>query len=227
MNEQRRKFIETAGIALLPAIAGCTEQSNDGADRQAGAEAGSTPESTATTTAPETETPTETQSSADTATEADGYGSGSDTDTPTETETGTPTETTPTEDATPTATPASTDAVALVINNDGFSAWEVVEDESGSVAPTGEDNPTLSLEVGQRYAVENRGWSAHPFALRNADDTALLSQSADGQFEGDDGVDWIDDGETFVFTFTEGLAAATDYYICTVHPGMRGSVDTA
>lgn len=203
MNERRRKFIKTAGIALLPAIAGCAEQSDGGTDGEPGANDGSTPDST--TTAPqEMETPTETEASEP------------GTDTPTETETASSTETL-----------ESTDAVTLIVSNVGVSAWEVVEDESGSVAPTGEDNPTLSLAVGQRYAVENRGWSAHPFAIRDADDAPLLSQSADGQFENDDAVDWTDDGETFAFTFTEDLAAAADYYICTVHSGMRGDVDTA
>ncbi len=107
--------------------------------------------------------------------------------------------------------------------------------ESGTATETRADtttatetdtNPTLSLEVGQRYAVENRGWSAHPFAIRAADDTPLLSQSADGRFEGDDAVNWTDNGETFAFTCTEDLAAAADYYICTVHSGMRRSIET-
>lgn len=118
------------------------------------------------------------------------------------------------------------DPVGFVINNVGARAWEVAEDESGSVAPTNENNPTLSFEVGQRYAVENRGWSAHPFAIRDADDAPLLSQSADGRFEGDDAVNWTDNSETFAFTYTDDLATVADYYICTVHPGMRGSVET-
>ncbi|MEZ3118074.1 hypothetical protein RYH80_19335 [Halobaculum sp. MBLA0147] len=113
-----------------------------------------------------------------------------------------------------------------MIDNVGARAWEVVKDESGSVAPTNESNPIFSLEVGQRYAVENGGWSAHPFAIRNADDTPLLSQSADGQFEGDDSVDWTDDGQTFAFTYTEELAAEADYYICTIHSRMRGDIET-
>jgi hypothetical protein len=54
----------------------------------------------------------------------------------------------------------------------------------------------------------------------------LLSQSADGRFEGDDAVNWTDNGETFAFTCTEDLAAAADYYICTVHSGMRRSIET-
>lgn len=54
----------------------------------------------------------------------------------------------------------------------------------------------------------------------------MLSQSANGRFEGDDAVSWTDNGETFAFTYTEDLAAAADYYICTVHSGMRGSIAT-
>lgn len=201
MNERRRALLRTAGVALVPAVAGCAEQSTGSTDTTTD-EGSSTPTSTATSTASATETQ-------------------SDTPTPTETETASPTET-----ATPTETAASSASVTLVIDNVGARAWEVVEDESGSVAPTNESNPTLSLEVGQRYAVENGGWSAHPFAIRNADDTPLLSQSADGQFESDDTVDWTDDGQTFAFTYTEELAAEADYYICTIHSGMRGDIET-
>lgn len=51
--------------------------------------------------------------------------------------------------------------------------WEFTV-ESG-VASNGE-NPTLTLETGTRYVVENRGCSAHPFVLLNGNDTSLLTQ---------------------------------------------------
>ena len=124
-------------------------------------------------------------------------------------------------------TESSMSGATLVINNVGASAWEVVEDETGSVAPTGEQNPTMTFEVGQRYAVENRGWSTHPLALRASDDTPLLSQSTDGEFEGDADVNWEDNEETLAFTVTEDLAAELDYYICTVHASMEGDAETA
>ena len=122
---------------------------------------------------------------------------------------------------------SSTSGATLAIDNVGSSAWEVVEDETGSVAPTGEENPTMTFEVGQRYAVENGGWSGHPFALRAADDTPLLSQSADGEFEGNADVNWVDNDETLSFTVTEDLAANLNYYICTIHSSMRGDVEAA
>jgi hypothetical protein len=139
---------------------------------------------------------------------------------------------TATDEPTPTATDGSTAEISgarLTINNVGFSAWEVVEDETGSVAPTGEENPTMTFEIGQRYAVTNDGWSTHPFALRAADDTPLLSQdpNTDGEFDGDADVAWVDEQTEFSFTFTEALAAEVDYYICTVHSPMRGSVEPA
>lgn len=210
MNERRRTLLRTAGIALLSAVAACTEQSGGTEDSQADDEESSTPEGTATSAAPGTETRADTETT--TAVETDV----SNTDTPGDAETGTPSE-----------TAAPSDSLALVIDNVGARAWEVTQDESGSVAPTGETNPTLSFEVGRRYAVENQGWSAHPFAIRDADGAPLLSQSADGRFEGDDAVNWTDDGETFAFTYTAELASAADYYICTAHAGMRGDVETA
>jgi hypothetical protein len=54
-------------------------------------------------------------------------------------------------------TQSSLSGATLVIDNVGTQAWEVLEDETGAVAPTGEENPTMTFEVGQRYAVENRG----------------------------------------------------------------------
>ena len=121
----------------------------------------------------------------------------------------------------------SAEGTALTLDNVGASAWEVTDDESGEVAPTGEENPTLTLSVGTRYVVENAGWSSHPLAFRAADDSPLLSQSADGSFEADGDVNWVDDDEQVAFTVTEGLAAELDYYICTVHGSMQGGVETA
>ena len=94
----------------------------------------------------------------------------------------------------------------------------------GSVAPTGEDNPTLSLTVGRRYTVENRGWGIHPFALLDADGAVLCSQDSDGRLEAEPDVDWTDEGDRFAFTVTETLASAVDTYVCTVHRSMRGDV---
>jgi plastocyanin len=119
------------------------------------------------------------------------------------------------------------EAASVTIANVGASAWEVTEDSTGSLAPTGEENPTMTFEVGTRYEFENGGWSAHPFALRASDDSPLLSQSADGSYADDDAVDWVDDGDTFAFTMTEALAGELEYYICTVHSSMRGDATTA
>lgn len=149
-----------------------------------------------------------------------------DTETPTARPTATPTSTetqtaTATSTATPTRTPTPTTAVT--VDSLGVSAWEVVD---GPVAPVDERNPTLSLAVGRRYTVENRGWDAHPFALVDADGAALCSQGGDGRLEADPGVDWTDEGDRFAFTVTETLALAVDTYVCTVHGSMRGDVTT-
>ena len=117
----------------------------------------------------------------------------------------------------------------LTINNVGVSAWEVTQDETGSVAETGAENPTMTFEVDQRYAVANDGWGQHPFAVETGDGTALLSQGrdADGEFEGDADVGWVDEGEQLSFTFTESLAAEAATYRCTVHSSMEGDVESA
>ena len=118
----------------------------------------------------------------------------------------------------------------LTIDNVGVSAWEVTQDETGSVAETGAENPTMTFEVDQRYAVANDGWAQHPFAVETGDGTALLSQGrdADGEFEGDADVGWVDEETEFSFTFTEELASEVEAYHCTIHSNsMRGDVESA
>ena len=115
--------------------------------------------------------------------------------------------------------------VRIVLNNVGASAWEINEADA-DVGPTGQSNPELRLETGTRYGIENRGWSAHPLAFRDADGAALLSQGRndDGAFADDDAVNWVDEGSELAFTLTEELAGELTDYICTVHAQMVGSV---
>jgi len=117
--------------------------------------------------------------------------------------------------------------VTVAMDNVGASAWEVTEVQGGDdLAPTGEENPTLSLQVGTRYTFENGGWSFHPLAFRDENDNALLTQDGTGRFEDDPAVDWTDDGDILAFTLTDGLAAELDDYICTVHSLMNGDIET-
>ena len=202
MDERRRRVLRATGLALAAGLAGCGGDGDANTDGEPGdGEAGDTPSPTGTAS------PTATEPDDSTPTATDGGGN-STTPTPAPTESGA--------DLTPDG------AVDLVIESEGLSAWVVAEDESGEVAPTDESNPTMTFGVGTRYAVENNGWDTHPFALRAADDSPLLSQSADGSYEDDDAVDWVDDGGTFAFTMTDDLAADLNYYTCTVHSSMRG-----
>ena len=205
MDERRRRVLRATGLALAAGLAGCGGDGDANTDGEPGdGEAGDTPSPTGTAS------PTATEPDDSTPTATDGGGN-STTPTPAPTESGA--------DLTPDG------AVDLVIESEGFSAWVVAEDESGEVAPTDESNPTMTFGVGTRYAVENNGWDTHPFALRAADDSPLLSQSADGSYEDDDAVDWADDGGTFAFTMTDDLAADLNYYTCTVHSSMRGEAE--
>jgi hypothetical protein len=214
----RRRLLRTTGIALTAGLAGCGgngDTETDDGDSPAPTES-DTPGGMETPT-PEPETPTP---EPDTPTP--------DQETPTpepDTPTPTPDESTPTpEPSTPTPEPAPT--VQVVIDNVGIEAWTVVSDESGSVAPTDTENPTMTFEVGTRYVVGNRAREFHPFALRDADGVNLLSQSGSGSFESDSAVNWRDDGSELAFTMTSDLAGALDYYTCTRHNAMRGDART-
>lgn len=134
--------------------------------------------------------------------------------------------------------------VRITIDNVGADAWEVTAvDGASGVAPTGEENPTLQLEVGTRYVIENNGWETHPLAFRDGANEVLLSQAETdddddgdsgpsysplaGAFADDPAVDWVDEGNEVAFTLTDELAAELDNYVCTVHGAMEGSIETA
>lgn len=221
MDNRRRRLLRTAGIALAAGVAGCA-----GDDGSGSGDGESTDPETTPTDAPEpTATPTATSTATPTPGD-DGYGGYGDDTAEAPTATQTPTAT-PAQGDTQTATPTpAVPTVDLVVTNDGASAWELVSDESGAVGPTGEDNPTLTFQVGTRYVVANRGWGNHPFALRASDDSPLLSQGADGSYESDGEVNWVDNGDSFAFTTTEALAAEVDSYVCTIHSLMEGDVAT-
>jgi len=206
MDNRRRQLLRTAGIALTAGLAGCTGSGDGDGDGESG---GGSPDSDG-------------DGGGDNDDSGSGGGSGSGSSEETET-----TDTSETETTEQTAAEPSLSGLSVAIDNVSVRAWEVVEDESGSTAPLNQENPTMTFEVGQRYVIENRGWDVHPSAIRAADDTPLLSQSADGRFEDDGDVDWVDNGGTIAFTFTESLATAADYYICTVHAQMRGDVASA
>lgn len=205
MRRDRRRFLALCG-GWLSLLGGCAGAGGDDATTTTGG----TPDPTGTPTRTSEPTPTP----APTAT-------ASATSTPEPTPATTPT---PTPEATP--TPEPTGPVELTITNRMAGAWVVTADSSGAVAPTGESNPTLTLATGRRYRVTNDGWSAHPFALRDGDGAALLSQDDSGRYGSDAAVDWTDGGETFAFTVTEALAADVASYRCTVHAAMRGRIET-
>jgi len=106
------------------------------------------------------------------------------------------------------------------------TAWELTDVEGPEeVAPTGEQNPALTLRVGTRYTFENPDVNFHPLAFRDENDNQLLSQRGRGRFEDDADVNWIDEDETLVFTLTEDLAEQLDDYVCVLHPRMNGLVE--
>ena len=115
----------------------------------------------------------------------------------------------------------------LTLDNVGSSAWEVTETNTDGVAETGVENPTLTLQTGERYVIRNDGHSAHPLAFRDAAGDSLLSQSTAGRFEDDSAVNWEDDGNEVAFTLTDDLAGEIADYICTTHPSMVGDVEVS
>ncbi|MFB6248214.1 MAG: hypothetical protein ABEL97_06570 [Salinibacter sp.] len=127
-------------------------------------------------------------------------------------------------------TSGSSADVTITIDNQGASAWKVTDVQGASgVAQTGTENPTLTLEVGTRYRIDNNGGrGAHPFALQNASDEYLLRQESDksGSLEDDADINYQEDADGVTFTYTQSLDNATETYRCTLHPSMEGTVET-
>lgn len=123
--------------------------------------------------------------------------------------------------------PEPTVDTTFTIDNVGTSAWELTDIDGDDVtAPIGEENPTIKLEEGARYRIENEGGSAHPLAFERADGTVLLSQDSEGSLESDESVKWVGEDDRVEFTLTESLASELSTYVCTIHGSMEGSIET-
>ncbi|WP_436903479.1 DUF7282 domain-containing protein [Halovenus halobia] len=118
------------------------------------------------------------------------------------------------------------DEISVRLNNIATNAWEVTEASDDEFAETGVGNPELTFRVGSRYTIQNNGWSAHPLEFRDSDGDPLLSQSAQGSYEGDSETNWVDNETSVSFTVTSELAAELSSYICTVHSSMEGTIRT-
>ncbi len=134
-------------------------------------------------------------------------------------------------------TKAPIDAQVVIINN-GMAAWQIQTTTDPAIGTVGVDNPTLTLEVGNRYTFSSAAFGGHPFQLiakgaTSAGDTVVLASGATaGSLEADPSVDWVDSGNDVTFTVSPALQAALDGtasqdpgYRCQFHPGtMRGGL---
>ena len=112
------------------------------------------------------------------------------------------------------ATQASSHDVAWTFGNVGSSSYRLDAFEpadAGLQASLGSQDPTLTVELGKRYQVTVINYGFHPFevlakASSPGSDIVLLSMSANGSFESDPLVNWVDDGlGTVTFTLTRDL----------------------
>jgi glucose/arabinose dehydrogenase len=136
------------------------------------------------------------------------------------------------------AVQASSHDVAWTFGNVGSSSYRLDAFEpadAGLQAALGSQDPTLTVELGKRYQVTVTNYGFHPFevlakASSPGSDIVLLSMSANGSFESDPLVNWVDDGSgTVTFTFTRDLLDAMNEpghvpgYRCRPHAfSMRG-----
>jgi hypothetical protein len=119
--------------------------------------------------------------------------------------------------------------VTITFNNKGQQAWRIINVDGADEADIvdGSENPTVSLEEGVRYTINNLGWIAHPLVFTDEDDNILLSQVHEGEFDGDPDVNWEQDDDVASFTLTPDLSDALAQYHCATHVEvMRGEIET-
>jgi hypothetical protein len=117
----------------------------------------------------------------------------------------------------------------ITLDNVGTSAWEVTRVRGATgVAQTGVQNPAVTLTVGHRYRIDNdAGIAAHPFAVKTATEgDYLLRQEPDlqGRLEENADINYVEDAEGVIFTYTQTLADSVAAYRCTFHGAMEGAV---
>lgn len=129
---------------------------------------------------------------------------------------------------------ASTSDVQVAWQNDFAAGYYVSGTSDEAFGPTGIGslNPTTTLRIGQRYMFSHPDPANYPFSIvaRGAfpsEDVALLVHGFGvGPWEGDAGVNWVEDGADFFFTLTPELAEALGDdpgYRSQFHPAsMRG-----
>jgi glucose/arabinose dehydrogenase len=143
----------------------------------------------------------------------------------------------------PAAAYTQTVDVAWTFGNVGSSSYrlDAFEPVAAGFGTIGDEDPTLPLELGQRYEVTVTNYTVHPFevlakAPSASQDQVLLSMgSFAGPFESDPEVQWEDDGRgTVRFTLTNDLYQAmledslSPGYRCRPHLfAMRGDFTVA
>ncbi|HHP7237446.1 hypothetical protein [Longibacter sp.] len=126
--------------------------------------------------------------------------------------------------------PEGPPTVILTFRNLGTEAWIATNVQGADgVVDAGTENPTLRLNEGVRFVVENdAGVTDHPFALRGPDGTILLNQrDGGGSLSNEPDINFTADDDGMAFTFTRSLSQEVATYNCLNHVDMEGTVVTA
>ncbi len=116
--------------------------------------------------------------------------------------------------------------VTIVMDRLGFEAWQVVDYEGGAVGRIGR-NPTLTLEVGQRYHFDtsNLDVGFFPLELRNSHGHSLLSQvTGSGVYATNNAVHASIDDDGIAFTLTDEMGVELVLYRNRYYPRMTGTI---
>lgn len=114
--------------------------------------------------------------------------------------------------------------VILTFNAENPIEW-ILEDVQGATdaGTIGGKNTSLTLNLGTRYTIVNKGGASHPFQLLDST-IILLSEYSAGNFANDPDVNFEETSDGFSFTLSQELANVLDSYNCAFHSSMTGSI---
>jgi hypothetical protein len=130
--------------------------------------------------------------------------------------------------------------ITLSANGDQDYVVDSVEPALFDNGLTGTNDPVAPFVEGWRFEIVNTAAADHPFEfvelegeLVTNDDVILLSQATTGSAEGNAGIDWVEDGDSILFTVSgttwtgnpSGLSGVINGYRSAEAPqAMRGDV---
>lgn len=116
----------------------------------------------------------------------------------------------------------------IVTNVEGMVGLENPQEGIDDDAETDTPNPTLTLNVGERYRFNNALYDVHVLQFRDGEGNVLLGQGeTPGSFAENEDVSPVISDNAITFTLSEGLAQEIANYHSQEYDAMTGEIETS